>query len=302
MVFSALWLCLSCLAAQAADEVRTWTDVQGRTMQAVFLREVDGDVSFLKDGKLTIIPLEKLSEKDQKLIRELESSRKVVEEARPAGAPRSDAPASVTNPFESPFGPASAKSPKSDAGGKQAATDIRVWRDEFGNQISGRFVRVHEGNVIVSRAGRVQSLPFKSLSREDRQYVRDLLVARGEGALAAQLPPEESPSPANAGPAVAANAPQAAPGFPADTGPATAGNAPMPQPSVPAPATSAPYEAGPPQIVASIPNPTFETPQPQPTTGRKAQREINIAAFVIGLPIGAAIGSLIGAVILRAAT
>ena len=36
----------------AADEVRTWTDTQGRKMQAQFIREVDGDVTFLKDGKL----------------------------------------------------------------------------------------------------------------------------------------------------------------------------------------------------------------------------------------------------------
>jgi hypothetical protein len=181
-----VWFCLSCLTAQAVDDVRTWTDVQGRTMQAVFLREVDGDVSFLKDGKLTIVPMEKLSEKDQKLIRELEASRRAVEEVRPAGAPRTDAPATVTNPFGSPFGPGPGRSPKSDTGGKPSATDLRVWRDELGNQITARFVRVHEGNVILSRGARVQSLPFTSLSREDRQYLHDLLAARGEEHL---LPP-----------------------------------------------------------------------------------------------------------------
>ena len=55
-----IWL-VPCLAF-AADEVRTWTDSQGRKMQAQFVREVDGDVTFLKEGKLITLPLEKLSE------------------------------------------------------------------------------------------------------------------------------------------------------------------------------------------------------------------------------------------------
>jgi len=48
----AMIVCLACLTARAAEEVRTWTDTTGRTMQAQFVREVDGDVTFLKDGKL----------------------------------------------------------------------------------------------------------------------------------------------------------------------------------------------------------------------------------------------------------
>src|SRR2546427_781341 len=66
----------------------TWTDVDGRTMQAQFIREVDGDVTFLKDGKLLIVPLDRFREEDQKLIRELEARKKVEEPVLPAGAPR----------------------------------------------------------------------------------------------------------------------------------------------------------------------------------------------------------------------
>jgi len=36
--------------------VRTWTDVQRRTMQAQFIREVDGDVTFSQEGKLVTLP------------------------------------------------------------------------------------------------------------------------------------------------------------------------------------------------------------------------------------------------------
>src|SRR5262245_40957158 len=74
--------------ALAADEVRTWTDTQGRKMQAQFVREVDGDVTFLKEGKLVTLPLDKLSEEDQKFIRDAELNKKVEETAPPAGAPR----------------------------------------------------------------------------------------------------------------------------------------------------------------------------------------------------------------------
>ena len=61
-------------------------------MQAQFVREVDGDVTFLKDGKLVIVPLDRLSEQDQKAIRELEANKKVEETAPPAGALRPELP------------------------------------------------------------------------------------------------------------------------------------------------------------------------------------------------------------------
>src|SRR5438093_4430277 len=79
-------LCLFCLAA-AADEVRTWTKAQGGTIQAQFIREVDGDVVFLQNGKLVHIPFDQLSEGDQKLIRELEKDKKVEDTPVPLGAP-----------------------------------------------------------------------------------------------------------------------------------------------------------------------------------------------------------------------
>src|SRR5437660_12047990 len=74
-------------AAQASPvDKRVWTDVQGRTMEAQFVREVDGDATFLKGGKLVTMPLDRLCEKDQKLIRELEVSKKVEQDQPPAGA------------------------------------------------------------------------------------------------------------------------------------------------------------------------------------------------------------------------
>src|SRR5438034_6288548 len=81
-----LLICLWSLAA-AADEVRTWTKAQGEKFQAQFLREVDGEVVFLKDGKPFPVPFDELSEKDQKLVQELEKGKKVEETPVPLGAP-----------------------------------------------------------------------------------------------------------------------------------------------------------------------------------------------------------------------
>ena len=81
-----LLVCVTCALAQADDKVRSWSDVQGRTMQAVFVREVEGDVFFLKDGKLITVPLYQLSEDARKTIRELEAGKTAAAETKPAGA------------------------------------------------------------------------------------------------------------------------------------------------------------------------------------------------------------------------
>src|SRR4051812_14303743 len=158
-----------CLSSQAADKVRTWTDVNGRAMEAQFIREVDGDATFLRDGKLITLPLERLSENDQKLIRELEANKKVEQDLPPAGALTRDAAPDDDD----------AAATKASAGGKsrpnlateKAVADAREWRDNKGKQVTGKFVRLHQGNVILTRLGRVVSLPFDSLSRDDQQYV-----------------------------------------------------------------------------------------------------------------------------------
>src|SRR3954463_2686415 len=85
-----LLTCCLALIAAADDAVRTWTTADGTTMQAQFVREVDGDVTFLKDGKLIVVPLDRLSERDQKAIRDLETNKKADPTTPPAGAPREE--------------------------------------------------------------------------------------------------------------------------------------------------------------------------------------------------------------------
>src|SRR3954464_11274416 len=83
-----LLTCCLALIAAADDAVRTWTTADGTSMQAQFVREVDGDVTFLKDGKLIILPLDQLSGEDQKFIRAAEANKKVEDAPLPLGAPR----------------------------------------------------------------------------------------------------------------------------------------------------------------------------------------------------------------------
>lgn len=209
---------LWCLAAQAADEVRTWTDASGRTMRAQFIREVDGDVTFLKDGKLVTLPLDQLREQDQKLIRELESNKKIDEAPPPAGAPRPELTPLPSDNSQSIVAPGNDARPGLTT--KRAVAETRNWRDSKGKQTQAKFVRIHEGNVILSRAGRSISIPFSSLSRQDQEYIREFLTARGEANLVPALSADDAPLPSAESAAPAPVDPQAA--APADSSPFSA--------------------------------------------------------------------------------
>jgi len=63
----------------------------------------------------------------------------------------------------------------------------RTWTDSRGNQIEAEFVRVIEGDVVLSMGGRVLRVPLSNLSAEDQQYVRDM--REGKRQLPAALRP-----------------------------------------------------------------------------------------------------------------
>lgn len=306
--FACLLVFLSAVASASAQEVRTWTDVQGRKMQAQLVREVDGDVTFIKDGKLITFPLEQLSEADQKFIREAETGQKVEETARPAGAPSKDAgPGSLVPPLDSSQ-PGDAKASLTK---QRTSAEERTWRDVRGKQTVGKFVRMHDGNVVLLRGGRVVSVPFNSLSKTDQEYLRDLLTARGE---AAQLPAGMSEEPA-----VAAEPPRPKE---RDSEPAIRVESFEKEASRPEPGGSAASEQGAlsgDRVAArNLPRPSA----PEPNRAREMakrfrppvadiaantspaiqpKRQVNWGGVLIGATIGTVLGSLIGAVILRAA-
>ena len=196
-----LTFCLFGLALRAAAAERTWTDVKGRSMKAEFVREVDGDVTFLKDGMLVTIPLTTLAERDRQIVRDLAAGKAVPDEAPPAAA----------NPFEAT--PAA----RADATGDGAAKKPlpikeRVWTDRFGNQSTAKFVRMNGANVVLMRGNRPMNVLFHQLTSEDQDYVRELLTSRGQESQIPPAPPKPvEPSPENPGPE---SPPPAGPSFP----------------------------------------------------------------------------------------
>jgi len=74
-----LFLWLSAMACQAESELRTWTDVEGRTMKARFIEMRQANVFFkLEDGQYAEVPLLNLSEADRKHIQEQLEAQKPV--------------------------------------------------------------------------------------------------------------------------------------------------------------------------------------------------------------------------------
>lgn len=321
-------MCLVVAAAAAAEDVRTWTDSQGRKMQAQFVREVDGDVTFLKKGKLVTLPLDKLSEDDQKFIRDAEANKKVEETAPPAGAPRP-----VDN-SPLPFDAQASTDSKASLTKKKVAAEERTWRDVRGKAQVGKFVRMHQGVVVISSGARAIRMPFNSLSRPDREYLRELLAARGESA---QLPPEtsveqqaevaaneqpaesqppETSEPERSGPPVASGKRAPVPNSGADSAGSRIASrtSPRPEPGRVSDLARAANNlpAGPQhenharELRGRIGGATSLEPQTAPDARKPAERlsltePKQIFGFIVGLPIVAAIVSLLTAVVLRAA-
>jgi len=103
-----------------------------------------------------------------------------------------------------------------------AAAMARTWTDSQGRKIQAKFVRIHQGKVILDRGGKVLSMSYFRLSEEDQEYVRKQLEAKGQGHLIPTVDPE----------AQAEDASGQNPGMnPATPGPAS----PMPAPASPMP-------------------------------------------------------------------
>ncbi|HUE71948.1 MAG TPA: hypothetical protein VMP01_13765 [Pirellulaceae bacterium] len=175
------------LASPAAAKERTWTSADGRTMKAEFVREVDGVVTFLREGKLLTIPLDKLSEKDQQIVRDLTLGKPVPDEDSPTSStPVPSAPAASDSPAgETEDLPAAAK----------ITIEVRTWTDSRGIKTFAKFVRINGANVVLNRNGKILTVSFHSLSEDDQQYVRDLLTQQGKAELIPDALAGGSPSP-----------------------------------------------------------------------------------------------------------
>ena len=180
---------------------RNWTSSDGRTMQGEFVRELDGDVTFLIGGKLVTIAIDKLSERDQKIVRDLAAGKEVSDDPGPAPVskpaavkPAEPKPAEANRAEPDPFAPVPDR-PEEPAAApslnkkKQKGPESRVWTDIFGRKGTGKFVRIFGSSVVIGRAGGPLTIDFFELSDADQTYVRELLTSRGEEDMIPVKPP-----------------------------------------------------------------------------------------------------------------
>ncbi|MEW4561878.1 hypothetical protein AB1K70_05090 [Bremerella sp. JC770] len=143
-------------SAVIAAEERTWTDTSGKTLTGE-LEEVtsDGKVKIKSNGQSFTIPIERFSDEDQQYI---DAQKKQME--------KDEAP--------------TRRRRKSDL------FDYRQWKDNQDNEIKAKYVRIHEGQVVLLQGRTAHKVSFYDLSTEDQAYLRGELAARNE---ANQIPP-----------------------------------------------------------------------------------------------------------------
>ena len=178
-------------AGQAAAQERVWTSSDGQTIRGEFIREVDGDVTLLVAGKIVTMPLDRLSERDQQIVRDLAAGKPL-----PADSPPGSNKRVVDDPVESSPAPAEQETPAPPPAlgpRKAKAPTNRVWTDTAGRKTTGKFVRVFGDKVVISRSGGPITIGFYELSEADQTYVRELLASRGEENIIPEPPSATAP-------------------------------------------------------------------------------------------------------------
>jgi hypothetical protein len=144
---------------------------------------VDGEVTFIKGGKVVILPLDRLCEADQNTIRGLQAGIAPSADEPPADRPPVPAPAESIKPASDP---AADSQPPPLARRRLPTIANRVWTFADGQQTTAKFVRVFRDSVVLLRGSRTAMYSYYALSPADQDYVKEILTARGEETL---IPP-----------------------------------------------------------------------------------------------------------------
>ncbi|MDY0168603.1 MAG: SHD1 domain-containing protein [Thermoguttaceae bacterium] len=143
---------------------RTWTDSQGRTTNATFVRFHDGMVVLLRGNKTLQVRFDSLSEEDQRYVREM-----LAEKGESHVLPRQHS-LTAGQPAEDPSAPS------------------RTWTDMLGNRMTGQLVRVEGTQVYLRVNGKVAPYPIHGFSLQDQDYIRNWRVENAGNPLARQTP------------------------------------------------------------------------------------------------------------------
>ena len=120
-----------------AQELHPWTDLQGRTLEASFMKSDGVTVTINWNGKVVPIPLASLSPESQALAQKL------------------SAPSVSVNPFDTIKAPANPK-------------QLHPWTDLQGRTLKAVFIKSDSSTVTVEWQGKVVPLPLASLNPESR--------------------------------------------------------------------------------------------------------------------------------------
>lgn len=123
-------------------EARQWTDRNGRTISANYVR-VDGETVILQQGnKVLRVPIDSLSDGDQEFVKKQSGGKP------PAGANNPPMPSPAIPPAANPANPGAAPN----------LTAERTWTDINGKTVQGRFDRM----VGDSFRWRISARPIES--------------------------------------------------------------------------------------------------------------------------------------------
>ena len=149
---------LSQAAAPSAAGMHSWTDTQGRTLQAVFLKTDGVTVTLNWNGRVVPIPLATLSPASQKLARELASAK-----------------ATPSKPSE-PSSPSAPTLEPTPADGELSLDAEHNWASTDGNVIKAKFLSLEGEDLNLGLFGgrRESSVPLSRLSPDSQVLAKNL--------------------------------------------------------------------------------------------------------------------------------
>ncbi|HAE12329.1 MAG TPA: hypothetical protein DCG39_11875 [Opitutae bacterium] len=149
---------LSRAASPSAAGMHSWTDTQGRTLQAVFLKSDGVTVALNWNGRVVPIPLATLSPASQKLARELASAK-----------------ATPSKPSE-PSSPSPPTLEPTPAEGELSLDAEHNWASTDGNVIKAKFLSLEGEDLNLGLFGgrRESSVPLSRLSPDSQALAKKL--------------------------------------------------------------------------------------------------------------------------------
>ena len=163
ILHAAIFLCSTLFVTSLS--ARTWTDSNGKTMDASFVRLVGDKVTLRNGNRVTQVPLSTLSQADQDYVAE-KTGKKKDNEAKQENPASGSATSGITG---------------NDSANAASPGEERTWTDSKGRKIQARFVEFDAPNqkVKMIKDGKEVSVPINNLSHEDRVYViREFANAR----------------------------------------------------------------------------------------------------------------------------